>query len=235
MRVSPSRAAYLAGVRDGAPFAVVIVPFAMLFGAAAAEAGWSVAQIMKMSIAVIAGASQFAALQLLSENAPVLIVILTALAINLRMAMYSASMAPHVGATPLWQRVLVAYALVDQTYGAAIHRYTLRPEMTQAEKLAYFFGAVTPVCGPWYFASYAGAVVGAAIPPEFALDFAVPITFIAIVAPWLRSPAHLAAAVVSVSASLALVWVPLNLWLLIAAGLAMVTGAAMELALERRR
>lgn len=235
MRVSPSRAAYLRGLRDSLPFMVVIVPFALVFGAAAAKAGWSLAQIMGMSIGVIAGASQFTALQLLSENAPVLIVIATALAINLRMAMYSASMAAHVGGAALWQRMLVAYVLVDQTYGVAIHRFALAPEMTPTQKLGYFFGAATAVCGPWYGATYAGAVAGAAIPAGFALDFAVPITFIAIVAPALRNPAHLAAAVVSVAASLALARMPFNLWLLIAAALAMLTGAAVERALERRR
>ncbi len=235
MRVSPSRAAYLRGLRDSIPFMVVIVPFALLFGQAAAEAGWSLAQIMGMSIGVIAGAAQFIALQLLSENAPVLIVIVTALAVNLRMAMYSASMAAHVGGAALWQRALLAYVLVDQTYGVAIHRFALPPPMTPAEKLGYFFGAATAVCGPWYLASYAGAVAGAAIPAGFAIDFAVPITFIAIVAPALRRPAHLAAAVVSVAAALALARMPFGLGLLVAAGLAMLTGAGVEMALERRR
>lgn len=235
MPASPTRRAFFAGVRAGLPFLLVIIPFALVFGVAAAEAGWSVAQTMGMSIGVIAGASQFTALQLLADQAPTLIVIATALAVNLRMAMYSASMAPHIGGAPLWQRALAAYVLVDQTYGTAINHYTLHPGMTRAEKLAYFFGAVAPVCGPWYAATYMGAVAGGAIPEGFALDFAVPITFIALVAPTLGSLPHLAAAFVSVAASLALIWLPFNLWLLVAAILAMLTGAGVELMLERRR
>jgi predicted branched-subunit amino acid permease len=227
--------AYWQGVRDSAPFLIVIVPFAVLFGVLATEAGWNVAQVMAMSVLVIAGASQFTALQLISENAPTVMVILTALAVNLRMAMYSASMAPHIGTAPLWQRALAAYFLVDQTYGTAINRYTLTPRMSPAQKIAYFFGAVTPVCLPWYAATYAGAVAGSAIPPEFALDFAVPITFIAMVAPALRSLPHLAAAFVSVVAALLLVAIPFGLGLMIAAALAMATGAMVEIWQEGRR
>ena len=144
------------------------------------------------------------------------------------MAMYSASMAPHIGAAPLWQRALAAYFLVDQTYGAAMNRYALRPRMSLAQKVAHFFGVGTPVCVPWYFATWAGAVAGTAIPEGLALDFAVPITFIALVAPALRSLPHLAAAVVSVVVALALAWMPYNLWLIVAAVVAMLTGAAVE-------
>jgi predicted branched-subunit amino acid permease len=78
-------------------------------------------------------------------------------------------------------------------------------------------------------------VAGAAIPPELALDFAVPITFLAIVGPALRSLPHVAAALVSVVGWLALAWLPYNLWLFIAALLAMVTGALVEAWQERRR
>jgi 4-azaleucine resistance transporter AzlC len=229
------RRAFWQGVRDGLPFLLVVVPFGVLFGVVASEAGWTLLATMAMSVMVIAGASQFTALQLLSENAPTLVVVGAALAVNLRMAMYSASMAPHLGAIPVRQRALAAYFLVDQTYAAAINRYALQPRMGPAEKLAHFFGAATPVCLPWYVATWAGAVAGAAIPPELALDFALPITFIAIVAPGVRSVPHLAAAAVSVGVALALQRLPFNLWLLVAALLAMAAGALTEAWQERRR
>lgn len=234
MPASPVRSAFLAGVVTSIPFMLVLVPFAMVFGVAATEAGWTLAQTIGMSIGVIAGASQFTALQLIADGAPTLVVILTALAINIRMVMYSASMVPHLGAAPLWQRVIVAYFLVDQTYGTAINRYTLHPRMSQSEKMAFFFGAIVPVGIPWYVATYAGAVAGEAIPPGFALDFAVPVTFIALFAPALRRAPYLAAALVSVGAALLLTWLPFNLWLIVASLLAMLTGAGVELWQERR-
>ena len=216
------------GFRAGAPFILVVAPFGLLFGMVATEAGMDIVQTMAMTILVIAGAAQFAAVQLLVENAPVYVAILTGLAVNMRMAMYSASMAPHIGSTPGWKRIIAAYFLVDQSYAASIRKYEDTPEMRPSEKLVFFFGSITPLCFPWYLFTYIGAKAGAAIPPEYALDFAVPITFIALVAPSLRSLPHLAAAFVSVVVSLSLAWLPYNLWLMIAAILAMMTGAYIE-------
>lgn len=226
--------AFRLGIRDGLPFLIVIVPFGMLFGVLAGEAGWSLTESMAMTILVIAGASQFTALQLLSEHAPLFIAIATALAVNLRLAMYSASLAQVIGSTPPLGRFLAAYCLTDQTYGISMTRLSLGPEFTPRERLAHFFGGALPVCVPWYFATWAGHVLGNAIPPALALDFAVPITFIALVGPGLRTLPQVAAAFVSVVVALALASLPYNLWLLAAAIAGMTTGALTELWLERR-
>ncbi len=228
------RSYYWEGFRAGAPFVLVVAPFGLLFGAVATEAGLNLVQTMSMTILVIAGAAQFAAVHLMAEGAPEFVVILTGLAVNMRMAMYSASMAPHLGELRTWKRMLVAYFLVDQTYATSILKYTDTPRMSAGQKLAFFLGTVTPICPLWYVFTYVGAIAGAAIPPEYALDFAVPITFIALIGPGLRSLPHIAAAFVSVSVALALAWMPYNLWLLIAAVLAMITGAFIEKRLEVR-
>lgn len=225
----PPRTAFRQGLRDGAPFALAALPFGLVFGAIATEAGFNIAEIMGFSILVIAGASQLAAVQLMSENAPVIVVLLTGLAVNLRMAMYSASMAPHLGAATLWQRAGVAYLLVDQAYAVAHTRFDQQPDMPLATKLAYYAGAVLPICPVWYGTTLAGALLGATIPAGIPVDFAVPITFIAMIAPMLRTPAHVVAAFVSVASALAFGFVPYNLGLLIAAVLAMMAGARVEI------
>ena len=91
-------------MRDGAPFILVIVPFSLLFGVVATEAGLNVLETMSFSVLVIAGAAQFTALQLLTDGAPTLIALVSALAVNLRMAMYSASLTPWIGEATLGQR-----------------------------------------------------------------------------------------------------------------------------------
>ncbi len=219
---------YWAGFRAGTPFILVVAPFGLLFGVVASEAGLDIIQTMAMTILVIAGAAQFAAVQLLVDNAPVYVAILTGLAVNMRMAMYSASLAPHLGSLPGWKRALATYFLVDQSYAASMRQYEDAPDMRPSEKLTFFFGTISPICPTWYLFTYIGAIAGAAIPPEYALDFAVPITFIALVAPSLRSLPHLAAAFVSVVVSLSLAWMPYNLWLMVAAILAIMTGAYLE-------
>jgi predicted branched-subunit amino acid permease len=226
--------AYWQGFRDGAPFFIVVTPFALLFGVVATEAGLSVFEALSFSVVVIAGAAQFTALQLLVDNAPVFVALASALAVNLRMAMYSASLTPHVGAAPMWQRALIAYFLVDQSYACSVVAYEKNRDWSVPEKVAYFFGVVTPICPMWYAMTLAGALIGNAIPPEYGLDFAVPITFIALIAPMLRTGAHRAAAMASVVLVLAFAWLPFNLGLLVAALGGMAAGAQVELVLRRR-
>jgi len=229
------RSAYWSGFRSGTPFILVVIPFALLFGVVAQEAGLSVVQLMSMSVLVVAGAAQLTALALLTEQAPTAIVLITALAVNLRMAMYSAAMAPHVGKASLITKLWVSYFLVDQSFAVSIQKYEDTPDMAMSEKLAFFFGAMSPVAPLWYGGTLVGALLGAQIPPAFSLDFAVPICFIAITGPMLRTPAHVVAAFVSVSVALLLAWVPYTMGLLVAAVLAMVAGAQTEVFLKRRR
>jgi predicted branched-subunit amino acid permease len=235
MSASSPRSAYLRGVRAALPFIIVVAPFGLLFGVVGTEAGLNIAQVMGFTVLVIAGASQFTALQLMSDNAPTLIVVASALAVNLRMAMYSASLAPHLGKAPLWQRALIAYMNVDQTYAMAHADYEARPEQSLAEKVAFFFGTSSPIIPIWVIATWVGIVVGEAIPPALGLDFAVPITFLALIAPALRTLAHVAAALTSVVMAIVLGFLPWNLWLLAAGLAAMIVGAEVERRMEVRR
>ncbi|CUH75093.1 AzlC family ABC transporter permease [Tropicibacter naphthalenivorans] len=221
------------GVRDGIPFLMVIAPFGTLFGVIATEAGLNVFETLGFSVVVIAGAAQFTAIQLMSENTPVVVVLVSALAVNLRMAMYSASITPHLGPLPLWKRAFVAYFLVDQTYAGAALEYEKRPDMGLAEKFSYFMGIAMPICPPWYVFTLLGAYVGEAIPAELGLDFALPIAFIAMIAPALRTGAHRAAALTATLAALGCAWLPWNLGLIVAALAGMVVGAEVERRTQR--
>lgn len=222
------QAAFWRGIRHSLPFFVVILPFGMLFGVLGTEAGLSLAEVIAFSMSVFAGAAQFAALQLMLDQAPVWAIFATAMAVNLRFLMYSVALTPHLGAAPLGTRAIIAYFLVDQSFALASAEYTRRPEMTLAEKTAYFFGGVIPVTAMWFAASIAGAQMGQAIPPGLGLDFALPITFLAMVGPMIRTPADLTAALVSAGGTLALIRLPFGTGLLVAAGLAMAAAVLVE-------
>jgi predicted branched-subunit amino acid permease len=144
------------------------------------------------------------------------------------MAIYSAAIAPHLGPAPLWQRLIAAYTLVDNAYATGIAEFEKNPGRPVAEKMLYYIAAAIPVWITWYASTLFGALIGQAIPPEFGLDFAVPIAFLAILAPMLKTLAHLAAALTSLVVALALVAMPYNTELLVAAALAMMAGAEVE-------
>lgn len=235
MTVTTTKSAYWAGVRDGLPFIVMVVPFALLFGVVGIEAGLSMAQTMSFSVLVIAGASQFAALQLMLENAAIGFVLLAALAVNLRMAMYSAALAPHLGSAPFWQRALVGYLNFDQSYMASIAKYEDNPQMTLPAKVAYFLGVALVISPLWCVFTYIGARLGATVPADIEIAFILPIAFLSMVAPMLKSLAHVAAAFVSIIVAISLAGLPAGSGLLIAAVCAMLTGVVVESWMERAK
>ncbi|GAB4543042.1 MAG: AzlC family ABC transporter permease [Ruegeria sp.] len=235
MATSTSKSYYWKGFRDGTPFVFVAVPFGTLFGVFATEAGLNIVQTMAFTSTVFAGAAQFAALQLLQDGTPTAIILISALAVNLRMAMYSASLTPYLGAAPLGQRAFAAYLTVDQSYACSIVQFEKEPGMTVAQRMAYFVGSVTPITPLWILATYLGAVLGTRIPESWALDFALPITFLAMIGPMMRTPAHVVAALVAIIVSLLCAGVPYNLGLLIAGCAGMVAGAQAEVMMDRRK
>ena len=213
----------------------MVIPFGTLFGVFATEAGLNIVETIAFTSTVFAGAAQFAALQLLQDQTPTAIILVSALAVNLRMAMYSASLTPFLGAAPMWQRACAAYLTVDQSYACSIAQFEKEPRMIISQRMTYFFGSVVPITPLWILATYLGAVLGARIPESWALDFALPITFLAMIGPMMRTLPHVIAALVAIVVSLLTVAIPFNLGLLIAGCAGMMAGAQAEVSAERRK
>ena len=234
MTVTTPNSAIWSGVRDGLPFIVMVVPFATLFGVVAIEAGLTLAQTISFSILVIAGASQFAALQMMSENAAIGFVLFAALAVNLRMAMYSAALVPFLGAAPFWQRALIGYFNFDQSYLTSVAKYEDTSQMPLNARVLYFFGVSLAIAPLWCVFTVIGAKLGMFIPQDIEITFVLPLAFLAMVAPALKSLAHIAAAFVSIVLALLLVNFPSGSGLLIAALCAMIAGVVVEIQIEKR-
>jgi predicted branched-subunit amino acid permease len=235
MPITTTKSALWAGLRDGAPFMLVAGPFALLFGVLATEAGLSVFEVMSFSVVVIAGAAQFTALQLMQDEAPTVIVLISALAVNLRVAMYSAALTPYLGQAPLWQRACAAYLLVDQSYALSHSKFDAAPDLTIPQRMAYYFGTCLLVMLMWFGCSYLGAALGTSLPQNLPLDFALPIAFLSMVAPMMRTLPHLIAAAVAVAVSLLAVSIPYSLGLMVAGLAGMMAGAQAEVWLQRRQ
>ncbi|SFK75634.1 4-azaleucine resistance probable transporter AzlC [Halogranum rubrum] len=201
------------GVRDSLPLLLGIVPFALVAGVAAAEAGLSTAQALGMSVFVFAGASQLAALDLLGSNAPLAVVVLTAAIINLRMMMYSASIAPRFRSVTGRVRAVLAYFLTDQAFALTVARY----DTDESGQRWYYVGASLALWTVWQVGTVVGVVVGAGVPQAWGLEFAVPLVFLALLVPTLKDHESLAAAVAAGVVAVAGAGLPFNLGLILAA------------------
>ena len=231
---SETLTAFRRGAAESLPMQLATVPFGLIFGAVAIQAGLDVGQTLGMTTIVVAGAAQLAAIQLMAEAAPAWLAILTGAVINLRLAMYSASIAACWPGASLRERAVAAFLLHDQAYALSMRRYAERPGEDTPARLAYFRGVAISTILFWFAGCLAGVALGAGLPPAWRLDFAAPITFLALVAPLLRSAPHLAAAGAAGAAAVALAFLPLNLGLVVAGAAGVAAGAATEAALKRR-
>ena len=107
---------FFQAMRDMLPLLVGAMPFGIIYGTLAASAGLSAAQAIGMSLLVFAGSAQFIALSLLSGGAGMAVVLLTTLVVNLRHALYSATLQPFVRHLPARWRVPLAFWLTDEAF-----------------------------------------------------------------------------------------------------------------------
>jgi 4-azaleucine resistance transporter AzlC len=214
-----------AGMRAAAPLLLGVLPFALVSGVAAVSAGLTIAQAMGMSVIVFAGASQLAALDLLSQNAPILVVVVTAGVINLRMMMYSASIAPHFRSFEARWKALLSYLLTDQAYALAMARFG---EDDPVDRKTYYLGIAATLWVVWQLGTVAGVVLGAGVPESWGLEFAIPLVFIAVLVPALEGRPSVVAGIVAGVIAVAGAGLPLNLGLLVAATVGIVAGVAAE-------
>lgn len=218
-----TRSGFLAGARDMLPLLSGAVPFGMLVGVAAVGAGVTAVQATVMSVLLFAGASQLAAIDLLVRDAPVAVVVFTVLVVNVRMTMYSASIAPHFRQfAPRWRWPFV-YVLTDYTYALSIIEFD---ESSPDYNRRYYLGAAVPLWIAYVGATAAGAALGARVPAAWGLDFAIPLVFVALVVPTVENRATLLAAVAAGIVAVAGAGLPFNLGLVVAAVAGVAAGLA---------
>lgn len=223
-----TRQHWIDGIRIMLPLFPGVIPFGVIAGVVASDAGLNMLAGIGQSIIVYAGTSQIAATQLIGEAAPFLMIVMTGLIINLRLAMYSAALAEHVAALPRGRRWLFAYLMTDQSYALSAMRYAARPDMTLAQKYAFYMGGALVMWSVWLAATAAGYFLGNRIPASWSLDYIVPLSFIALIVPAIRDRANATAALVGGTVAV-LGWsVPFNLGLFLAAMAGVAAGYAVE-------
>lgn len=230
--MSPATA-FRQGLVASLPIWLAVAPFGVVFGAVAMASGLDIVQTMAMTTVVVAGAAQLAALQLMVDDAPALIAIVTGAVINLRMAMYSAALAAAWPGASLGARAFAAYLMVDGAFALSARRHAERPEETVPLRLAFYFGAGAPTVVVWIVATLVGALFGARLPAEWGVEFAVPVVFIAVVAPILRTLPHVCAALSASMVALAASGLPYGGGLMAGAVAGVAVGTALEWAIAR--
>jgi 4-azaleucine resistance transporter AzlC len=225
----PARKEFFSGIKAELPLLVGVVPFGMIYGVLALSSGIPPAAAQAMSAIVFAGSSQFVAAQLFGATAPGLVIIMTAGIVNLRHALYSASMAPYLRyLNPVW-KWLLAYLLTDEAYAVAISHYDHKDTRSSpGNKHWYFLGAGLALWSSWQLSTALGIFLGAQVPESWSLDFTLALTFIALVVPGLKDRPALASALSAGVCAVLLAGLPYKLGLMAAALVGITIGMLLE-------
>lgn len=227
---------FWAGVRAELPILLGVSPFGLIYGVLTHSVGLPPLLALAMSSIVFAGSAQFVAAQLIGAGAPGLIMVLTVAIVNVRHVLYSASIAPYVRPLSRLWRFVLAYLLTDEAYAVAIVHYTkteeqsIRADNPDLYKYRhwYFLGAGLALWSTWQMTSAIGILLGAQVPDSWALDFALPLTFIALVVPALKDRPAVGAAIAAGVVAVISYSLPYKLGLMLAAAVGLIAGLWLE-------
>ena len=217
---------FWAGVRAEIPLLIGVFPFGMIYGALALNAGLSKPAAQMMSSMVFAGSAQFITTQLVRESAPGFVIVLTIAVVNLRHMLSSASLAPYLASISTRWKILLSYLLTDEAYAPSIVNY--EKEGVTPFNHWFLFGAGLALWTIWQMSTALGIFLGAAIPESWSLDFALPLTFIAMVVPVLKNRPAIAAALSAGVVALVAYSLPYKLGLIVAALVGIAVGTLLE-------
>ncbi|WP_425929718.1 AzlC family ABC transporter permease [Pseudomonas sp. NyZ201] len=220
------RAAFGAGVRALLPLTPGVIPFGLVTGVMAVKMGMSPTMAIGMTLLFYSGSAQMVALQLIQGGVLPVAIGATALIINLRFIMYSASLAPYLHALPRRWTWPLSYMLSDQAYALCV----LRLSSGELGRYGYHYyaGTAAAMWLAWNLSVVAGVFVGGSIPESWSLGFTIPLSFLALLVPGIRNIPALVAAIVGGGIAVAAVDLPYNLGLVTASIGGVVAGVVTE-------
>jgi 4-azaleucine resistance transporter AzlC len=222
------KAEFWAGFRATIPLVIGAIPFGIIFGAMAVTSGISPLGVLGMSLFVFAGSSQFIAANMVAGNAAVSFIILATFVVNLRHSLYSATLAPYMKHLPQTWLAPLGFWLTDESFVVVVQRFQQADESPY--KHWFFLGSAVFMYVNWQLSTIIGIVAGQSIPDPAAwgLDFALVVTFIAMLTPMLVSRPMLLAALAAGIVAVLTNGLPNKLGLIIAAVVGILVGVWAE-------
>ncbi|WP_373279090.1 AzlC family ABC transporter permease [Vibrio diazotrophicus] len=212
------------------PLSVAVLPWGLLAGSFAIEAGLNPFESQALSAILFAGSAQLVATGMIKAGAGLMTMLITTFFITSRHFLYSVSMRGKISPLPTRWRVILGFLLTDELFALCGQ---------QSEKQFnrwYALGAGFSFYLIWNLATLVGIVAGSYIPSlnSIGLEFAVAATFIAIVIPNVKSIPILISVITALILSVSLTIFNVNGSLMYASVGAMLAGYFSELALTKK-
>ncbi len=175
--------------------------YGISFGALAVAAGLSIGQACALSALMFTGGSQFAAVAVIGAGGSLATAATNALLLGARNTAYGFVNVPILRRIPVLQRVIAAHLVIDETTAVAA------AQDDESHRLGAFLWTGIMLWACWNLGTLGGALAGDQLgnPERWGLDAMFPAAFVALLAPQLRQPGAIAAAIAGGCIALALV------------------------------
>jgi len=193
-----ARARFMQGCIAMLPLWTGAIPLGIAYGVTARGAGLSLSETLLMSLTVFSAATQVSAISLLSRETSGLVLVGVALALNAHFLLIGLAIGRQTRPSPLG-RLIVAWFLTDAAYGVALTGGRLT--------LPRLVGAGVSMFVAWNLGTALGALTVHALPDLrwLGVDCVMPLTFLAVLVPLLRTRTAVLTALVAGVVTLLLV------------------------------
>jgi predicted branched-subunit amino acid permease len=229
------RRAFREGLKISAPTMPGIFAWGMVTGMAMVKTGLTIWQALGMTFIVFAGSAQLASLPLMAANAPLWVVFVTALVVNLRFVIFAAAVGPHFAHLPWYKRIWYGYFNADITMGLFPQRFPAETIYRNEGKVGFFTGIGYPNWAAWQAGSVAGILLASQIPQGWGIGFAGTLALLAVTIPLTINAAALAGVVVASAVAVAAAALPYRLGLLLAVVVGMAAAMAVDALLDKKK
>ena len=193
---------YFRGVLDVLPLLIPVFPFGLIIGVIGIELGFSPLMVYATSLIVFSGSAQIVFFQLISAGASPVVTLTSVAVTNSRHFLYGAVLSEYLEDLSQSWKAFLSYFLVDQSF-ALSHKF-FKENSSLKNKHYYLLGSGSTLWFVWQISSLVGIFLGAVVPDELGLAFAIPLTFLSLIIHEFRKPDHLI--VIFVSGFLAIVF-----------------------------
>jgi predicted branched-subunit amino acid permease len=218
------------GARDITPMVIGVLPFALAIGAAIGASSLGTGAGLVSGPAILAGAAQLTVVQMLDDGAAPLVIVLSALMINARILLYSASLAPWFRGESLRRRLLLALPVIDQLQFTCVPRFE-QGDLDARGRRAYYVGAAAWLATAFVVTQAAAVLAGAEVPDAVHLEVAAPLALAGLLAKSTVGARAAVAAAVAALVTVIGVVLPFRSAVLVAA----LAGIAAGIAFDARR
>lgn len=207
-----------------------VAAWGLVTGMVMAQSGLSIWAAVLMSMTVFAASAQLAAIPLMLAGAPLWVVWLAALCVNLRFVIFSAQLRPFVMGLPLHWRLVCGYLVADVSYVMQVARYPHGMATTGSElgPLAHMVGLAAPNWLGWNGAALLGIAFAGQLPTSWGLAFAGTLTLAGLLASLVRDGRAAVAAMLAGATAVACWGWPFKLNMVVAVAVGIAAGLLLD-------